>query len=129
MNRHAGIGGCRMRALTTVLWLFALLLAVGSAHASGRVALVIGNGAYKNLPKLENPQGDAQAMAALLKSVGFDVVAGIDLTRDQMTMRLQDFGKKATGAEIALFYSAGQGIAVGGASFVLPVDADIKTEI
>jgi uncharacterized caspase-like protein len=56
-------------------------LAVSSAHA-GRVAILIGNGVYKNVPKLENPAGDAHAMAALLKSVGFDVVEGNGRTRE-----------------------------------------------
>jgi uncharacterized caspase-like protein len=115
-----------MRALTAAIWLVAILIAA-PAHAGGRVALVIGNGAYKNVPKLENPQGDAHAMAALLKSIGFDVVEGIDLARDRMTERLLDFGKKAAGADIGILYYAGQGVAVDGTNYALPVDVDIKS--
>jgi uncharacterized caspase-like protein len=116
-----------MRALTVAVWLLVGLASADVAHAAGRVALVIGNGAYKWVPKLENPAGDARAIAALLKSVGFDVVEGIDLSRDAMSERLLEFGKRAKGADIAVLYYAGQGIALNGASYVLPVDADIKS--
>ena len=115
-----------MRAWIVALCLLAMIFSAGSANAGGRVALVIGNGAYKNVPKLENPAGDARAMAALLKSVGFDVTEAIDLARDRMTARLLEFSKNAAGADIAIFYFAGQGIAVDDTNYALPVDADIK---
>jgi uncharacterized caspase-like protein len=104
-----------------------VIFGAGSANAGDRVALVVGNGAYKNVPKLENPSGDAHAMAALLKSVGFDVVEGVDLTSERMTALLLEFGKKAAGADIAIFYFAGQGVAVDSENYALPVDADIKS--
>jgi uncharacterized caspase-like protein len=116
-----------MRALTIALWLFALLLNVGSAHAGERVALVIGNGAYKSIPKLENPQGDAHAIAKLLRSIGFDVVEGTDLTRDRMTELFLSFAAKAEGADLAIFYYAGQGAAVDGTNYLLPIDGDLKS--
>jgi uncharacterized caspase-like protein len=116
-----------MRTLIAATCLILVIFSTGSANAGGRVALVIGNGAYKNVPKLENPPGDAHAVAALLKSVGFDVVEGIDLTRDSMSVRLLEFGKKTAGADIAVFYFAGQGVAVDSENFALPVDADIRT--
>jgi uncharacterized caspase-like protein len=116
-----------MQGLAFAVWLIALVVGIDSAHAEKRVALVIGNGAYKNVPKLENPAADADAMAMLLKSVGFDVVEGIDLRRDTMTVRLVDFSKRAKDADIAVFYYAGQGIAVEGTNYALPVDADIKS--
>jgi uncharacterized caspase-like protein len=119
--------GLAMRVLAFAVWLVALLVGIDLAHAEKRVALVIGNSAYKNLPKLENPVGDAHAMAALLRSVGFDVVEGIDLRRDTMSAKFLDFSRRAQGAGIAVFYYAGQGIAVEGVNYVLPVDADIKS--
>jgi uncharacterized caspase-like protein len=121
MSRH------RIHALTIAFWIFALLLNGDPAHASGRVALVIGNGAYKLVPKLASPQDDAHAVAALLKSIGFDVVEGTDLTRDRMAGLLLDFGRKADGADLAIFYYAGQGIAVEATNYILPIDADIRT--
>ena len=65
----------------------------------------------------------------MLRNVGFDVVEGIDLTRDQMTERLLGFGRKTPDAEIAVFFYAGHGIAVSGTNYLLPVDADIKSEM
>jgi uncharacterized caspase-like protein len=116
-----------MRKSWIAVWLVALLAGVSSAQAGGRVALIIGNGAYRNVPKLENPAGDADAMVLLLKSVGFDVVEATDLTRDKLTERFLAFGKRAVGADLAVFYFAGQGISVDGANYALPVDADIRS--
>ena len=60
---------------------------------------------------------------------GFDVVEGINLTRDKMTERLLEFGKKTQGADVAVFFYAGHGIAVDGTNYLLPIDADIKSEM
>jgi hypothetical protein len=68
-------------------------------------------------------------MAGVLRNVGFDVVEGTNLTRDKMTEKLLDFGKKAQGADVALFFYAGHGIAISGTNYLLPVDADIKSEM
>ena len=66
---------------------------------------------------------------SFLRNVGFDVVEGSNLTRDKMTEKLLDFGKKAEGADVALFFYAGHGIAVNGTNYLLPVDADLKSEM
>jgi uncharacterized caspase-like protein len=68
-------------------------------------------------------------MASTLRNVGFEVIEGSNLTRDQMTEKLLDFGRKAQGSDVAVFYYAGHGIAVGGSNYLLPVDADIKSEM
>jgi hypothetical protein len=68
-------------------------------------------------------------MAGVLRNVGFEVVEGVDLTRDKMTEKLLDFGKRAQGADIAVFYYAGHGIAIDGTNYLLPIDADIKSEM
>jgi peptidoglycan hydrolase-like protein with peptidoglycan-binding domain len=109
--------------------LFAADAAQDSAKADKRVAFVVGNGAYKNVAQLPNPPIDAKAMAATLRNVGFDVVEGTNLTRDTMTERLLEFGKKAQGADVAVFFYAGHGIAIGGTNYLLPIDADIKSEM
>jgi len=106
-----------------------MLFTAVSAHAEKRVAFVVGNGAYKNVAQLPNPPIDAKAMAATLRNVGFDVVEGTNLTRDSMTAKLLDFGKKAQGADVAVFFYAGHGIAISGTNYLLPTDADIKSEM
>jgi uncharacterized caspase-like protein len=119
-----------MRSLSVVVVaLICMMLTAGAANADRRVAFVVGNGAYKNVTQLPNPPIDAKAMAATLRNVGFEVVEGANLTRDAMTEKLLDFGKKAQGADIAVFYYAGHGIAIGGTNYLLPVDADIKSEM
>ena len=100
-----------------------------AANADRRVAFVVGNGAYKNVAPLPNPPIDAKSMAGVLRNVGFEVVEGTNLTRDKMTEKLLDFGKKAQGADVAVFFYAGHGIAISGTNYLLPVDADIKSEM
>ena len=118
-----------MRYRTLILSLMCMLLSAHSAIADKRVAFVVGNGAYKNVAQLPNPPIDAKAMAGVLRNVGFEVVEGVNLTRDKMTEKLLDFGKRAQGADVAVFYYAGHGIAIGGTNYLLPVDADIKSEM
>src|ERR1700748_2330937 len=118
-----------MRFLIAALSVAGLLISATVAKADKRVAFVVGNGAYKNVAALPNPAIDAKSMAKVLRNVGFDVVEGTNLTRDKMTERLLEFGKKAEGADVALFFYAGHGIAVNGTNYLLPVDADIKSEM
>jgi hypothetical protein len=115
--------------LSLICMAFAADAAQDSAKADKRVAFVVGNGAYRNVAQLPNPPIDAKAMAQVLRNVGFEVVEGTNLTRDSMTERLLEFGKKAQGADIAVFFYAGHGIAISGTNYLLPVDADIKSEM
>lgn len=118
-----------MRYLTLIFSLAFMVLSAQSASAEKRVAFVVGNGTYKNVASLPNPPIDAKSMASVLRNVGFDVVEGTNLTRDKMTERLLEFGKKAQGADVALFFYAGHGIAISGTNYLLPIDADIKSEM
>lgn len=118
-----------MRYLTVIFSLICILFTANAAKADKRVAFVVGNGAYKNVAQLPNPPIDAKAMASVLRNVGFEVVEGTNLTRDKMTERLLEFGKKAQGADVAVFFYAGHGIAISGTNYLLPVDADIKSEM
>src|ERR1700704_5585788 len=118
-----------MRYLTLIFSLICMMFAASAANAEKRVAFVVGNGTYKNVAALPNPPVDAKAMASVLRNVGFEVVEGTNLTRDKMTEKLLDFGKKAQGADVAVFFYAGHGIAISGTNYLLPVDADIKSEM
>src|SRR5882762_1860799 len=118
-----------MRLLILALSVLGILVSADTAKADRRVAFVVGNGAYKNVTPLPNPPTDAMSIAGLLRNAGFAVVEGINLTRDKMTERLLEFGKKTQGADVALFFYAGHGIAIDGINYLLPVDADIKSEI
>jgi hypothetical protein len=93
-----------------------------------RVALVIGNSAYRNYPHLPNPVNDARAMAAALTRAGFKVTLKEDATRIGMIQALRAFGDSLAKNGVALFYYAGHGVQVSERNFLIPVDADIKRE-
>jgi hypothetical protein len=118
-----------MRLLILALSVLGILVSADAAKADRRVAFVVGNGTYKNVTPLPNPPIDATSMAGLLRNAGFDVVEGINLTRDKMTERLLEFGKKTQGADVAVFFYTGHGIAIDGINYLLPVDADITSEM
>ena len=47
--------------------------------AEHRVALVIGNGAYSNIPVLKNPANDARALARALTACDFELIGNAPL--------------------------------------------------
>jgi uncharacterized caspase-like protein len=101
------------------------------AIAGPRVALVIGNSAYRNIPQLANPTNDAQLMATTLQSLGFILVGGgaqIDLDKAAFDTAVQAFGGQIEGAEVALFYYAGHGLQVRGENYLVPVGANPARE-
>ena len=106
-----------------------LSLAAEPALAAGRVALVVGNGAYEHTPALRNPANDAADVAAALAGLGFAVIEGRDLDREAFEAKLREFARAARGAEAALFFYAGHGIQVEGENFLLPVDARLSEEL
>ncbi len=118
-----------MRFFIAALSIATFLVSGNAAFADKRVAFVVGNAAYRNVAQLPNPAIDAGSMARVLRNVGFDVVEGVNLSRDAMTAKLLEFGKKAEGADVAVFFYAGHGIAIDGTNYLLPVDADLKSEM
>ena len=93
--------------------------AVATTPAQKRVALVIGNSAYRHATELPNPRNDAKAMSATLRSLGFEVVEGEDLSKAGMDEKVQDFADKVNDADVALFFYAGHGMQVAGRNFYL----------
>ncbi len=96
---------------------------------SRRVALVIGNSAYKHVPALRNPQNDASSIAKSLRLIGFETVTLVnDATREKMIDALRQFANEAESADWAMVYYAGHGIEVGGVNYLVPVDAKLKVD-
>ena len=94
-----------------------------------RVALVIGNSGYRNVPPLANPQHDAAAIAASLRAIGFEKVVVLnDATRAAMLDALQAFGNDVDGSNWAMVYYAGHGIEFGGMNYLIPIDATLADE-
>jgi uncharacterized caspase-like protein len=112
----------------------AFLLCAGActpAHAEKRVALVIGNSAYRAVPALPNPAADAKLMSDTLLSLGFFVVGGgaqVDLDKAGFDDALRKFGQQINGADVALFYYAGHGVETHGLNYLVPVDAHPQDE-
>ena len=91
-----------------------------------RVALVMGNSAYRLGARLHNPGRDADVIAASLKRLGFEPVHLLkDLELSRMARALGDFGVEADAAEMAVVYFAGHGLELDGQTYLIPVDADL----
>src|SRR5215470_15807860 len=95
--------------------------------AEQRVALVIGNGQYKDSPLL-NPVNDARAIGEALSRAGFRVVQKENIGRAEMQLALRDFGDSLKAGGVGLFYFAGHGVQVKGRNYLVPVDASIERE-
>ena len=93
-----------------------------------RLALVVGNGAYKDAP-LRNAANDARAIAATLKEAGFDVQVQIDVDHRTMLAALRHFGDQLRkGGGMGIFYFAGHGMQIKGRNYLVPIGADIQRE-
>ena len=110
-----------------IFWtLILLVFGPATAFAEKRVALVIGNGAYKDAP-LANPARDAKAIAGLFRKAGFQIVEGRnDLGNLDFKRALQDFGRQAEDADVAVVFYAGHAIEIGGENYMIPVDAKLE---
>jgi uncharacterized caspase-like protein len=118
------------RALAAVIALLSLL-STGPANAEKRIALVVGNSAYQNITRLDNPRNDATLMAETLSGLGFTLIGGraqIDLDKAALDTAVQSFGRQIQGADVALFYYAGHGVQLNGSNYLVPVGANPTRE-
>ena len=100
-----------------------------AAAPGRRIALVIGNAAYRNAGTLINPQHDAAAIAASLRAVGFETVTLVDdATRESMIGTLRTFAAEAEKADWAVVYYSGHGMEVFGTNYLIPVDARLAAD-
>jgi tetratricopeptide (TPR) repeat protein len=97
-----------------------------SSERGPRVALVIGNAAYSNVPSLANPVNDAREMSSALRELGFKVIEGYNLNSSTMRSKIAEFGAALPGAGVSLFYYAGHGMQVSGRNYLVPVDAKVE---
>jgi len=120
-----------MAILLALLFAGALVLVLAPAGAAteSRIALVIGNSAYKNTSPLPNPRSDAKLMTATLRELGFEVQEVIDADRRVMRRAMRDFGRRLRdSSSVGLFYYAGHGVQVNGENYLIPIDANIADE-
>ncbi len=98
------------------------------AAAEKRVALVIGNSNYAQVPALSNPVNDANDISSALKRAGFEVILGIDVDKREFDTKVRNFADLLENADAAIFFYAGHGLQVSGRNFLLPIDARVQTE-
>lgn len=113
--------------LVTLTALFLLSPTVAEAR---KVALIIGNGDYANTSRLVNPANDIKIVAASARQAGFDdVTIAADLAVNDFQKAMRDFRVKADGAEVAMVYYAGHGIEAQGKNWLIPTDAQLKSDL
>jgi hypothetical protein len=117
-----------MRLIALCAAILAFVFSSTTIWASGKVALVIGNGQYVNANKLPNPPRDAAAMLETLEGLGFRVISGTDLSFAGMGQKIGEFEEIARDADVTLFFYAGHALQVNGRNYLLPVEATIENE-
>lgn len=100
-----------------------------ASAATERVALVLGLGAYQTIEPLDNTRSDARAIARTLEGIGFDVTLSLDATSNELHQLMDDFAFRSETADLALIYFAGHGVEVQGENFLIPVDAEIGSNL
>jgi len=93
-----------------------------------RVALVIGNGAYRHARPLDNPPHDAQSLKTALLQLGFTVIHKENLDGREMEHALQEFAQQLQGASLGLFFYAGHGGRHQKENFLISVNANLKKQ-
>jgi uncharacterized caspase-like protein len=108
---------------------FSVLVCAQPAQAEKRVALVIGISNYQQVPRLANPARDADAMTALFRKAGFDIVdSERDLGITDLRRAVREFSGRARDADIAVIYYAGHGMEVDGTNYLVPADARLSND-
>ncbi|GAA4453899.1 hypothetical protein GCM10023189_19640 [Nibrella saemangeumensis] len=99
-----------------------------STVAEKRLALVIGNASYPGASRLMNAVNDAQDVAKSLEEVGFTVMLRTDLDKRGINQAVKDFGEQLAHYQVGMFYYAGHGVQHNGTNYLVPVDADPRSE-
>lgn len=115
--------------LVSVAGVVAAMLALATpAHAEKRVALVIGNNDYRNVPKLQKAVNDARTMGDTLKQLGFTVMVAENQSRQAFSETLLAFDRAVGPGDTAFFFYAGHGFEIAGQNFLLPTDVPAASE-
>lgn len=119
-----------MRMNISVMLLVVLYVCFGasSSAAAKKVALVIGNDKYTELPPLQKGGNDALSVAWALDDIGFIVELAVNLTRSETKSKIFGFIHRIEPGDTAFFFFSGHGVALGGKNFLLPVDAPLSSD-
>ena len=111
-----------------VLALMLMALLSQPALAQKRIALVVGNSNYANVPVLANPANDAGDVSKALRKLGFEVIAGTDLGQADFAAKLKAFGDRIGPSDETYFFYAGHGLQAKGVNYLIPIDARLASE-
>jgi uncharacterized caspase-like protein len=111
--------------LLTVIW---LICGTAPGMAAKRLALVIGNDAYVELPSLRKAVNDANATQEALAELGYEVVAAVNASRKEMTQTIARFESLIEPGDEVFFYYAGHGVAIGSENYLIPTDLSVPTQ-
>lgn len=114
--------------IKTLVFLAVAVLFCGPAQAAKRVALVIGNDDYRNIPKLQKAVNDARTIGNTLKTLGFSVMTAENQTRQGFSQALLAFDATIEPGDTAFFFFAGHGFEIAGQNFLLPTDVPAATQ-
>lgn len=117
----------RIRALTATIVAVAVCLFADIALAAKRVALVIGNDRYANIPSLKKAVNDARAMNDTLRKLGFTVLVAENQNRKGLSETMLAFDRMIEKGDTAFFFFAGHGFEIGGENYLLPTDVPSAT--
>ena len=118
-----------LRAVLALGFAASLLAFTAPAHAEKRVALVIGNNDYRNVPRLQKAVNDARTMGDTLKQLGFSVMVAENQTRQAFSETLLAFDRAVEPGDTAFFFYAGHGFEIAGQNFLLPTDVPVSVVV
>ena len=113
-----------MKKLFAIMFLITVVAAI--SFSQQKYALVIGNANYTSIRKLVNPVNDATAIAAKLRSLGYQVELQTNIGNAAMGRSVNTFIQRLSGSRDneGFFWFAGHGVQLDGENFLLPVDVD-----
>ncbi|MEH2533988.1 hypothetical protein V1277_006717 [Bradyrhizobium sp. AZCC 1588] len=120
--------GWLLRLLAVTSLATCVMTYAAPAQAEKRVALVVGNNDYRNVPKLQKAVNDARTMGDTLKQLGFTVMVAENQNRQAFSQTLLAFDKAVDAGDTAFFFYAGHGFEIAGQNFLLPTDVPAATE-
>ncbi len=101
----------------------------GCAYAQNRVALIVGNGNYQNVSPLPTTLNDAGDIAQSFERLGFATTRLFNASYDDFRRAIRRFNELTRNADVAVIYFGGHGLEAGGENWLLPVDADLRTDL
>ena len=112
-----------------ILLAVALVIAAAApVQAEKRVALLVGNNAYQNVPALKTAINDARTLASVLRKLNFLVFVAENQSRHSMSEALLAFDKVIEPGDMAFFFFAGHGFEIRGQNYLLPTDVPAASE-